>query len=226
MCIRKSRMTRAEEAAYIDCLKQMKAAGINVEIPQRYLESPPSLDIFIAGGPATFIFDLRGGSAAFAVWVRLVALRRITLLDFTLKTTWDDQIVPQSFFDEQAPLWWLGNIDFPRNQVLNMRMDGLSLSPGRMIEGWILAVGLKPIPKAFDHGMAVPFTLVLLDQNENEIKKDAELFVDRTWKQKYKYVRQENDLYGRDVSLATSEPVFRQNINRGPVPAPKVDIAY
>ncbi len=32
-------------------------------------------------------------------------------------------------------------------------MDALTLNSGRMVEGWILAVGLKPMPEAFYHGM-------------------------------------------------------------------------
>jgi hypothetical protein len=81
MSVRKLRLSREEEAEYIDCLKKMKAAGVNIEIPQRYLEKACPLNIFIAGGPASFLFDLPGGGAAFAIWVRLTAPRRITTLD-------------------------------------------------------------------------------------------------------------------------------------------------
>jgi hypothetical protein len=87
-----------------------------------------------------------------------------------------------------------------------------------MAEGWLLAGGLYPMPEAFHHGMTVPFTLELWDQYENEIREDAELFVDRTCKPKNKFVRQESSLYSPDESSATIEPAFRPNLNRGRVP--------
>jgi hypothetical protein len=199
---------------------EMKAARVDVEIPQRPLEKSRRLDIFVAGGPATFIFDMPGGGAAFAIWVRLVARRLVTLLDWAMTTAWDDQIVPQAFFDERTELWRLGQKDFPRSDVLNMRMHAFTLNPGRMVEGWLLAVGLYPMPEAFHHGMTVPFTLELWDQYENVIPQDAELFVDRTCKPKNNFVRRESDLYSPDQTSAIIESAFRPNLNRGPVPHP------
>jgi hypothetical protein len=202
---------------------EMKAARVDVEIPQRPLEKSRRLDIFVAGGPATFIFDMPGGGAAFAIWVRLVASRLVTLLDWAMTTAWDDQIVPQAFFDERTELWRLGQKDFPRSEVLNMRMHALTLNPGRMAEGWLLAGGLKPMPEAFHHGMTVPFTLELLDQYENVIPQNAELFVDRTCKPKNKFVRRESGLYSPDEASAPIEPAFRPNLNRGRVPDPNAE---
>lgn len=213
------RLSRGEEKEYLNCLKQMESEGIDVEVPQ----GAPSLDIFVAGGPATSIFDLPGGGVAFAIWVRLASQRRVTVLDCTMTTTWDDQIVLQSFFDERTPFWWLGQRDFPRSQVLNMRMDALTLNPGRMVEGWILAGGLKPMPEEFHHGMTVPFTLVFLDQNENGIRQDAELFVDRTWKREKRVMRRESGLYSADETSAIVEPEFRPNLNRR-VPNPDAEL--
>jgi hypothetical protein len=225
MPIRKPRLSRTEEEEYRRCLQQMQAEGIDVEIPERWLQQACPLDIFIAGGPVTSIFDLPGGGAAFAIWVRLAARRPVTVFDCAMTTARDDQIVLQAFFDERTPLWRLGHRDFPRREVLNMRiMDALTLNYGRMIEGWILAVGLKPMPEAFHHGMTVPFTMALLDQNENEICQAGELFVDRTWKREDKFVGRGSGLYGRDETSATSEPAFRPNLNVGRVPRPDPEL--
>jgi hypothetical protein len=203
---------------------EMKAAGVDVEIPQRRLEKSRRLDIFVAGGFATYVFDMPGGGAAFAIWVRLVARRLVILLDWAMTTAWDDQIVPQAFFDERTDPWRLGQRDFPRSEVLNMRiMDALTLNPGRMAEGWLLAVGLYPMPEAFHHGMTVPFTLELEDQYGNEIREDAELFVDRTCKPKNKFVPRRSSLYDPDDTSATIEPTFRPNLNLGRVPDPDAE---
>jgi len=228
MSVRKLRLSRKEEAEYIDCLKKMKAAGVNIEIPQRYLEKACPLNIFIAGGPASFLFDLPGGGAAFAIWVRLTAPRRITTLDCAIRSSWDDQIVLEAFFDERTPLWWLGKIDFRRGQVLNMRiMNGLTLNFGDMVEGWILASGSHRMPEGFSHGLTVPFTLVFLDQNENEIQKDGKIFVDRTWKSKSEPVSRGSGLYEPPVTI---DPGFRPNLNRGRVrpgiSLPEIELAW
>jgi hypothetical protein len=224
MPVRIHQLSRREEAEYLIRLQQMQAEGIAVEIPERWLEKARSLDIFVAGGPATFIFDMPGGGAAFAIWVRLVARRLVTLLEWAMTTAWDDQIVPQAFFDERTPLWRLGQKVFPQREVLNMRiMDALTLNPGRKVEGCLLAVGLKPMPEAFHHGMTAPFTLELWDQYENVIPQDAELFVDRTCKPKNKFVRQESGLYSPDQTSAIIEPALRPNLNRGRVPDPDAE---
>jgi len=99
----------------------------------------------------------------------------------------------------------------------------LSASERVMAEGWLLAVGLYPMPEAFHHGMIVPFTLELSDQYGNEIRHDDELFVDRSCKPKNKFVRQESGLYSPDETSAIIEPAFRPNLNRGRVPDPDAE---
>jgi hypothetical protein len=222
MPIRIQRLSRREEAEHLICLQQMQAEGIDVEIPERWLEQARSLDVFVAGGPATVIFDLPGGGAAFAIWVRLVARRRVTILDCAMTTAWDDQIVLQGFFDDRTPLCRLGRLEYPRSEVLNQRvMNSLKFHGyDDTVEGVILFTGLKPMPEAFHHGMTVPFTLAFLDQNENGIPKDGELFVDRTWKRENKFVGRASSLYGPEETSATREPGFRPNINRGRVRDP------
>jgi len=225
MCAEGVELQIREEWLEVAHSMEMKAAGVDAEIPQRRLEKSRSLDIFVAGGPVSFIFDMPGGGAAFAISVRLVARRLVILLDWAMTTAWDDQIVPQAFFDERIELWRLGQRDFPRSEVLNMRiMDALTLNPGRMAEGWLLAVGLYPMPEAFHHGMTVPFTLALEDQYGNEIRHDDELFVDRSYKPKNKFVPRGSSLYDPDETSAIIEPAFRPNLNRGRVPEPDAEL--
>jgi hypothetical protein len=76
------------------------------------------------------------------------------------------------------------------------------------------------MPVEFSHGMVAPFTLIFLDQNENEIRQEADLFVDRTWRREQKVARQNSSLYERAEGSATSDPGLGQNINRGRVPDP------
>lgn len=94
---------------------------------------------------------------------------------------------------------------------------------GYMVEGMILFAG-RPIPEWYCHAMTVPFTLIFLDQNENEIRVEAELFVDRTWKRQDKVARRKSTLRGPVEIRETSEPGFRPNLNIGPVPDPAAEL--
>jgi hypothetical protein len=91
-----------------------------------------------------------------------------------------------------------------------------------MVEGMILFTG-RPIPEGYHHTMTVPFTL-FLDQNENEIRVVAELFVDRTWKRQDKVARRKSTLRGPVEIPETCEPAFRPNLNVGPVPDPAAEL--
>jgi hypothetical protein len=186
----------------------MRAGGVDLQIREDWLESARSLDIVVGGGFAAMVFDLPGGGAGYAIWVRLVARRRVTLTDCRATTDWDDVIGLVGFFDDREPLWRLGRLAFPRRQVLNMRIMNTLKFHGSdyMVEGVILFTGLKPMPEALHHGMTVPFTLAFLDQNENEIPKDGELFVHRTWKRKSKFVGRGSGLYDQ---MKLQPPVSR-----------------
>jgi hypothetical protein len=55
MSIHKPRLNRAEEAAHMDCLRQLRAEGIDVEIPEELEERARRLDIIMASPPASTV---------------------------------------------------------------------------------------------------------------------------------------------------------------------------
>ena len=69
---------------------------------------------------------------------------------------------------------------------------------------------LNPIPKAFRHGQIVPIELAFLDQNENQIRETADLFVDRLWKPKHKFAPRKTGLFDRGRIVPTQDPVTSQ----------------
>jgi hypothetical protein len=77
-------------------------------------------------------------------------------------------------------------VDYGQAEVLNSRIEeSLRFShQGDMVEGVILATGIRPIPQAFRHGLLMPFELTFGDQFEDEISVKAELSVDWTAKPK------------------------------------------
>ena len=98
-------------------------------------------------------------------------------------------------------------------------MDSLHFDSGKMVEGVILFSGLKPIPETYGHGQSVPFTLDLMDQDENEIRRDGKLFVDRTWRLKSKFDVRENSLHAHQFP-STNELEIRQTLHAGRVSEP------
>ena len=95
----------------------MRARGVNISIPEEWREAARSLDVLIGRGFARF--DLCGGSAAYAIWVRLVARRRLVLTDSNLVADCDDHV---SLVDDRRPRWRLGRQDSSGSRVLNLRI--------------------------------------------------------------------------------------------------------
>ena len=125
-----------------------------------------------------------------------------------------------SFSDYGDSMCRLGHLQYPRRQVLNQRIaNSMRFAPGQMIEGVILATGANPIPAAHRHGLIVPIQLTFLDQNRNDIQKNAELFVDRLSKPKRKFVSRKNGLYDRGRIVPTGAPVTKEDSRLPRAPA-------
>ena len=90
-----------------------------------------------------------------------------------------------------------------------------------MVEGVILATGLKPIPKEYAQGMTVPFQLTVCDQFRNEISVESKLSVDRSTTPRPKLVRSQSSLRESGKIPETREPFGTEpGRTRGPVRAP------
>ena len=182
MPTRKPHLNRAEQARYLMTLRQLQASG--VEIPDDLLENSRVLNITVARGPASWVFDSSRGTF-YAISVRLVAEQPCTLLGCRMRTDWDEDIVLRSF-DEERPVCRLGPLSFAREEVLNQRIEnGLRFDHrGDWFEGMILANGLRPIPEKYLDGAIVPFQLTFEDVCGEEIIETAKLSVARTGEQR------------------------------------------
>jgi hypothetical protein len=211
MPVSKQRYSRSEKAAYLARAEKMIAAGVNMQIREEWREHAPArdtLNIAVAGSCATFVFDLTAGRAGYVVSVRLVGQALGAVLDCRLTTAWDDHIVLASFSDYGDAMCKLGHLQYPKSQVLNPRIaNSMRFAPGQTIEGLILATGANPIPEAYRHGLIVPIGLTFLDQDENEMQENADLFVDRLYKPKRKFVPRGTGLYDRGTIVPTTATV-------------------
>jgi len=175
MPIQKPHLNRAEQAGYLSAIQELRIAGVDVDIPKKWMGNSDFLDITVAGGPATGAFDLPNGGVGYAICLRLAALQPDLILPrCRITTQWDDQILPLNF-DERSPICKLGWVTYSRNEVLNQHLDN-SLRfyyRGQLIEGTILAMGLRSIPVAYRTGACVPFQLTFWDPIGREIGVEA-----------------------------------------------------
>ena len=211
----KQRLTKSKIAGHLARAERMRAAGVNIPIREEWRDHArglAALDVAVAGGCATFVFDLATGRDGYVVSVRLVGRGLGAVLDCRLTTSWDDHIVLSNFPEDGNSMCRLGLLQYPRHQVLNQRIaNTMRFAPGQVIEGVILATGANPIPAVYRHGQIVPVTLVFLDQNENEIHENAELFVDRLSKRKRKFVPRKTGLYDPKTVAPTSATFSSQD---------------
>jgi hypothetical protein len=218
---RQRRLNQGEEAEYRRCLQEMQAEGIDVGELDPAPEHPSALDIIAVGGLASFIFNLPSGLAGYAIYVRLVPKKSGLILpeQCEITTKFDDQIVLECF-DPGGPDCRLGQCRHQKSEVLNDRFPLIFHRRGQMVEGVILATGLKPIPNNYLQGMTVPSRLTFWDQFGNESGMEAELYVDRSTKPRPKWVRSKNSLRGPAGISEMNKPVFCPNLDPRTMPNP------
>ena len=93
MSIRQQGLTQRLIQSDLNRVRQMQARGIKVEIAE-WLDSEP-LIVRVGDEDDALVFDTYGGSAAYAIWIELVARHSIILSGCQIESAFDDQIVCQ-----------------------------------------------------------------------------------------------------------------------------------
>jgi hypothetical protein len=169
-------LTKAERIQDRARAEQLRASGVEIEIPEGSREQDRALEIVLGSPMGSTLCEFKTGMIGFAIRVRLSARTGMTIADCDITTKWDDQVVLQSYSD--SPVCNLGNVQFEQREVLNHRIEsGLRLSRGQMVEGYILATGLHPIPTGCGEFGAAPFEIVFFDQFGDEFRADGMLSI-------------------------------------------------
>jgi hypothetical protein len=202
MPVYKARLNRAEERQYRDHLRQLRAEGFSVEIPEEWEEDSRALDIMLAGPAESKVFESATGGVCYAVLARFVVERSgLILTEWSGSTDYDDQIVPESFHDDRGPVRNLGGQEYGQHEVLNTRIEkNLTLYRDRVVEGWLLATGIAAIPVKYSKFAVVPFRLTLFDQFGHEYVADTRLSVSRKAQRENTRVPRGPGLYGPDAT--------------------------
>ena len=197
MPIRRRTLTKTERAEDLVRAEQLRASGVEIEFSEKSGEQNPSLDVIVAPPTANTVCELRSGGIVYLPFVQLVARSGLTVTDCDISTYYDDQIVLESFHDD--PICRLGRAEYWQDEALNQRIeDGLVLSRGEMVEGYILANGLRRIPR--ENGeFAVPFKIIFFDQFGDEFPANGIFSVVRQVQRDNARVGKGSGLYGGDV---------------------------
>jgi hypothetical protein len=176
----KPELTPREQRKYLSIARELEAAGTRVDIPDEWRENERFLRITIAGSPESLITQFSPSKVLYAFRVRLLAERSGIVQGFEVETCWDHGVF--SCYPEGRPPYRFGpGLDFDFDEVLNHRIESLlRFRRGDVREGWLLAMGNKPIPEEYGPGRPAPLKIVLFDQFSQPHAESGEFLVERS----------------------------------------------
>ena len=164
-------LSQAEKAKDLDILRQLRAQGVDVGELE---DEERALDIQLGSPVENFIFDMRAGwSAHYACRVRLVAkVPNVIISDCEITSEFDQDIILETTSWSKGSVFDFCGKHFLQKQILNDRIeDGLRFSyRGQIIEGWVLASGIKPIPEEFRNNAFAALQLSFCDSLERTVQ--------------------------------------------------------
>jgi hypothetical protein len=161
-------------------LKELRAAGMDLEIPTDWEEELSTLDVRIRTDGSNEVFDGTAGQMLYAVSVRLEARRvPLVLVDCFCQTDWEYLVPACLSIRKQSTFRW-GRRTYPVEQLLNDCLETQLRFTyyGQVVEGLILFVGFEPVPDRY-RGACVPCSLTLEDESGDQFEAESKLFVHR-----------------------------------------------
>jgi hypothetical protein len=205
----KRRRTRSERAGHLVIAEELLASGVAIAIPKEWREACRSFDIKIAPPPDSCVWASRTGLVCYAIELRFFATQSgQTYPDFEIETSWDTEIVLESF-DEPQPDHRFGGHFYQSTEILNPRIeDNRTLPRGRLVHGWLLATGISRIPDKYRDFAIVPFDLTARDQASGKVieKVQAQLSVSPSKKRDSCTADRRNGLYDLDDTGRPTDP--------------------
>jgi hypothetical protein len=181
MPVKRTQLSRQQRAIYLARAQDLRAAGLECQIPDELQEHSRSIDIFAASPEGNMLCELPSGVTAYAIWVHLVALVGNLILDSVrIVSEWDSESIV--LWRNQRGLYCVGSaFEFTEKDVLNHRIeDGLPFRRGDIAEGWLVASGLRPIPEGFQNRMLTKLSITFTDQFAHEHTVQAHAVLERS----------------------------------------------
>ncbi len=213
MATYKSRLTRRERKKYLEIAEDIQSRGGQIEIPEEWHDPVDQLRIAIAGPPASGIYQLAAGVVIYVVRTKLVAELGLILQDFEINAAWDPGVYPCGPAGGTTYRFSSG-LQFEWDEVLNHRIENyLRFRRGDICEGWLLAMGLNPVPEEYGAGRPAPLELVLLDQFSRRHIATADFVVERSAKRVTSVPRLSHSLFEPDAATVAEKPVIADEPN-------------
>jgi hypothetical protein len=191
----KPKLTRREQAKYLSMAKELEAAGTRVDIPEEWQENARFLHVTLAGSPESLITQLSPTIVLYALRVRLLAERSVTLQEFEVVTRWDPGVF-SCYPEGRIPYRFAPGLDFDVKEVLNDRIErDLRFRRGDLREGWLLAMGYKPVPEEYGPGRPAPVEVRLFDQFWQPQIANTTVAVERSTQSRKSSLRSGRGLY-------------------------------
>lgn len=180
---------KPDRQRWINRARQLRAAGIALEIPEDDWKDPileSGLIMRQCDGPLeNSVFDMRMGATGYMVSLRLtISTSSFALAAFDLELPWEANL---NFLDDphgrsKQDLYEFPNGDkYPRDVVINHCADiRRILRRGQSIEGFLLAWSFESIPDRYVHGMEIPAIVKIFDQFDGCYRKGISLWADRS----------------------------------------------
>lgn len=182
MPVKKTHLSRAEQARYLARAQELQAAQVDCEVPDVWQENSHDLDIFVAPPALNILCELPSGVTAYAPWVHLIALRSdLRLENCRIVSDWDSESIV--LCQDQEGLYRVGQaVSFTEAEVLNQRIEaGLCFHHrGDVAEGWLVASGHTPIPDKFRDSKITKLSVTFTDQFGHDYTALAEAALQRS----------------------------------------------
>jgi hypothetical protein len=140
------------------------------------------LDIFVAPPAGNILCELPSGVTAYAIWVKLIALRsNVRVENCRIVSAWDLESIV--LCGNERGVYRVGHaVNLAEDEVLNHRIEnGLHFHRrGDVAEGWLVASGYTPIPGEYRNWKITTLSLTFTDQFGNDYSARADAALQRS----------------------------------------------
>lgn len=202
MPIRKIILSPAEQRTYFGAAQKLREAGMEIDIPEEWERQTQRLEVSVC--PVSGVHVLGLGMTVYALYVRLTSLcSNLVLDDIDIGCAWDGGITLTSAIGIHYQFG--KSLEFEFGEVLNHRIEnGFRFRHvGVHFQGWILGLGIRPVPLNYANHRPAPLILSFIDQRGETHRTEASAIVYRSSRVRQVRVRPMS-LYERESSSSIS----------------------
>jgi hypothetical protein len=201
------KLSSKEIAVHLARAEQLKALGMEIEIPEEWRREKRRCFLNVKIGPRqhSVVYELPNGKVCYEFDVYLLAEKSgIPFPEFEIATPWDKQIAVE-IFDDSGDYVRFADTIYPIEEVLNVYAAKYATLPdGRAVHAFLLCTGLRGIPSEYSDHSAADCAVTVRDPGTGEIVQTVvtQITVMRSPKRTDKRVPTKASLYDGDLEAA------------------------